>query len=246
MKRTVFGFAFVVGLVASNAAFAEGGRWNIFAEDGSCEISFVDELVDDGILAIDRFGTCGPSIDQITGYALNEEGAVVIFYSTLSGVELVGQVTREQGNEFKGTLRKGGTLRLEHRSGTTAIVDPIKGAALPEPDEVPTEDTSVAEAPSTGPCLAYAGQADTCAVDADLGPTESGEMQLLTRLNLRNIPGTDGSSVIGRIESGTCLQVNLCMEDSIGRLWCGVSSDAGEGFLLKQDDKTVYARNACQ
>lgn len=247
MKRLALCVVGSLGAFAP-AALAQDGRWTLLAEDGTCEISFVNEQVDDGILAVDRFGTCGPSIDQITGYALNEEGAVILFYSTFTGVDLVGTVTRDEGGVYKGTLRKGGALRLEHRSGAKAIADPVTGAALLEPDEDPeaAADAPLAEAVRRGPCLALSGQPDTCAEDEDLGPPEGGEMRVITRLNLRNIPGTEGSSVVGRVESGSCVVVNFCSEDGQGRLWCGVGTDVGEGFVLKQDDKTVYAKNTCR
>lgn len=255
MRAFALGGSMVLGLFAPMMVFAQEGRWSIVAEDGTCEIAFVDELVDDGILAIDRFGSCGPSIDQITGYALNNDGAVILFYSTFTGVDLVGTVNRDESGAFKGTFRRGGALLVEHRSGSSAITDPVQEAALLEPEEgmaASEEETeSLADAPddtpvSRGPCLALSGRPDACADDNDLGPPEGGEMQVVTRLNLRNIPGTDGSTVIGRVEAGSCVAVNICLEDSQGRLWCGISTDAGEGFVLKQDDETVYARNACQ
>jgi len=253
MRVSVRALSCVIAAMVPAPVLAQDARWSLFAEDGSCEISFVEELVDDGIMAIDRFGTCGPSIDQITGYALNNEGALLLFYSTFHGVELVGTVTRDSDSLFKGTLRKGGVLQLEHRSGTMGIPDPLGGSVAGEDsgtvesenDPEAEADAPLVEAPPRGPCLALAGQETACAPDADLGPPEGGEMQMLTRLNLRNIPGTDGSSVIGRVEAGACVTVNLCMEDGQERLWCGVSTDAGEGFVLKQDDKTVYARNSC-
>jgi hypothetical protein len=251
MKPFTIGSSLVFGLFAPLSALAEEGRWTLAAEDGTCEIAFINEQVDDGILAIDRFGTCGASIDQITGYALNNEGAVILFYSTFTGVDLIGQVMQDETGAFKGSFRKGGALLLEHRSGSRAISDPVTGAALLEADEgFSTEaeaeaDAPIAEAVSRGPCLALSGQPDSCADDADLGPPDTGEMLVVTRLNLRNIPGTDGSSVIGRVEAGTCVAVNICLEDTQGRLWCGISTASGEGFVLKQDDKTVYARNTC-
>lgn len=249
MKAYATGVFVVLGLFAPLMAQAQDGRWSIVAEDGTCEIAFVDELVDDGILAIDRFGNCGPSIDQITGYALNNDGAVILFYSTFTGVDLVGQVSRDDSGAFKGAFRKGGALMVEHRSGSRAITDPVKEAALLEPEEG-MNTAAAPEAPAEtaaprGPCIALAGAPETCADEADLGEPETGEMRVLTRLNLRNIPGTEGSTVLGRVEAGACVAVNLCLEDAQGRLWCGVSTDAGEGFVLKQDDKTVYARNSC-
>lgn len=252
MKTLWSGCSLVLGLLFPLSAIAQDGRWTLAAEDGTCEIAFVDEQVDDGILAIDRFGTCGPSIDQITGYSLNNDGASILFYSTFSGVELLGQVQRDDTGAFKGAFRKGGALLLEHRSGSNTIVDPVSEAALLEPEEgvqapdsAPEAEAPAEETAARGPCLALAGNPDACAEDTDLGPPEAGEMLVLTRLNLRNIPGTEGSSVLGRVEAGSCVAVNLCLEDAQGRLWCGISSEAGEGFVLKQDEKTVYARNSC-
>ena len=246
--------AFALLALLPGVAAAETGRWSLIAESGGCEVSFLPEPVDDGIFFVDRGeADCGPDIGRITGYALNEEGAVVAFYSTLSGVELLGQVARADDGVFSGTLRGGKALRLEHRSGPRGITDPGTGLLTGEAP-VTVDDDPEAEAdepiatapPQQGDCLVYAGQDGACVDQADLGPPDGGKLQVLTRMNLRDQGTTQGSSVVGRIEAGACLTAGFCAEDGEGRLWCGVQGAAGQGFILKQDDKTVYARNACR
>lgn len=242
----------LLSLALGGAAHAQDGTWSLIAESGGCDVKFVAEAVDDGIFFVDRGdGKCGEDIDLITGYALNEEGAVVVFYSTLAGVEQVGQVTRQEDGAFSGKARSGSALRLEHKSGSQAIADPVggnraadEGGAMSEPE---ADAESVADAPiaGAGACLVYAG-GTTCADQADIGPPESGALQVLSRMNMRDAGTTDGSTVVGRIEAGSCLQATLCSEDGQGRLWCGVQGDAGQGFILKQDGETVYARNSCK
>jgi len=246
--------AFALIALLPGVAAAATGRWSLIAESGGCEVSFLPEPVDDGIFFVDRGeADCGPDIGRITGYALNEEGAVVVFYSTLSGVELLGQVARADDGVFSGTLRGGAALRLEHRSGPRGITDPGTGLLTGEAP-VTVDDDPEAEAdepiatapPQQGDCLVYAGQDGACVDQADLGPPDGGQLQVLTRMNLRDQGTTQGSSVVGRIEAGACLTAGFCSEDGEGRLWCGVQGAAGQGFILKQDDKTVYARNACR
>lgn len=239
-------------LLAPLAAAAETGRWSLLAESGGCEVAFLPEPVDDGIFFVDRGeADCGPDIGRITGYALNGEGAVVAFYSTLDGVDLVGTVSRKEDGVFTGTLRGGAALRLEHRSGPRGITDPGTGLLTgEEPVAVEDDPEAAADEPlaSTLPedCLTYAGQDGGCVDQADLGPPDGGRLQVLTRMNLRDQGTTQGSTVIGRIAAGTCLEAGFCSEDGEGRLWCGVSGDTGQGFILKQDATTVYARNGCR
>lgn len=240
----------LLAALPATLAQAQTGIWSLIAESGGCEVSLLPEAVDDGIFFVDRGeADCGPDVGKITGYALNEEGAVVVFYSTLDGVDLLGSVTRQQDGIYTGKLRAGGVLRLEHRSGPMGITDPVTGLAAgedggPAPDEEQA-DQPLAEAVPRGDCLAYAGREGSCADQADLGPPEGGRLQVLTRMNLRDQGTTSGSSVIGRAEAGACLPITFCSEDEQGRLWCGVQSDAGPGYLLKQDGKTVYALNSC-
>lgn len=252
----------LAGLVTllGHPALAQDGRWSLIAESGGCEVSFVEEMVDDGIFFVDRHGAdCGPDIGRITGYALNDEGATVVLYSTLAGVEVLGRATLGENGVFAGALRKGGVLRLEHRSGSRVIADPAGEVALEMPADDPAADTEgetgLADGPDTqaepavqptGPCIGYAGQGEACAEAADLGPPESGMLQVLTRMNLRDQGTTQGSSVIGRVEAGTCLTVTFCSEDEQGRLWCGVQGDGLQGYVLKQDAQTVYSRNSCR
>lgn len=239
-------------VLAPLPAAAETGRWSLIAESGGCEVAFLPEVVDDGIFFVDRGGAdCGPDLGRITGYALNEDGAVVVLYSTLDGVDLMGQVARADDGVFTGTLRGGGALRLEHRSGPRGIPDPATGlltgeepVTVNDDPEADADEPLAAAAPAD--CLAYAGQDGGCVDQADLGPPETGQLQVLTRMNLRDQGTTDGSSVVARIEAGTCLTAGFCSEDAEGRLWCGVTGAMGQGFILKQDAKTVFARNACR
>lgn len=252
----------LLAALPATLAQAETGVWSLIAESGGCEVSFLPEAVDDGIFFVDRGeADCGPDVGKITGYAINEEGAVVVLYSTLDGVDLVGNVTREQDGVFTGKLRSGGVLRLEHKSGPMGIADPMTGLITGE-EAAPVEPTdpgepeadgageAEADAPLTampaGDCLAYAGREGSCADQADLGPPEGGQLQTLTRMNLRDQGTTSGSNVIGRAEAGVCLAITFCSEDEQGRLWCGVQSDSGQGYLLKQDGDTVYALNSCR
>ena len=243
----------LLAFLPSALAAAEPGRWSLIAESGGCEVAFLPEAVDDGIFFVDRGeADCGPDIGRITGYALNEDGAVIVFYSTLSGVDLMGQVTRSDDGVFTGTLRGGGALRLEHRSGPRGITDPGTGLLTGEApvaiedDPEAAADEPLAAVPAPGDCLVYAGQEGACVDQADLGPPEGGKLQVLTRMNLRDQGTTQGSQVVGRVEPGTCLDAGFCAEDGEGRLWCGVQGAAGQGYILKQDDKTVFARNSCR
>ena len=246
----------LLAALPATLAQAETGVWSLIAESGGCEVSFLPEAVDDGIFFVDRGeADCGPDVGKITGYAMNEEGAVVVFYSTLDGVDLVGNVSRDRDGVFTGKLRSGAVLRLEHKSGPMGITDPMTGLLTGE-DAAPVDPTAdpdgeaEADAPlaamPAGDCLAYAGRAGTCADQADLGPPDGGQLQLLTRMNLRDQGTTSGSSVIGRAEAGACMAITFCSEDEQGRLWCGVQTDAGQGYLLKQDAETVYALNSCR
>ena len=245
----------LLAALPATLARAETGVWSLIAESGGCEVSFIPEAVDDGIFFVDRGDAdCGPDVGKITGYALNEEGAVVVLYSTLDGVDLVGTVNRQADGVFTGKLRAGGALRLEHKSGPMGITDPMTGLATgeainpTEPDGEPEAeaDEPLSEVVRQGDCLSYAGRAGECVDQADLGPPDGGKLQVLTRMNLRDQGTTSGSRVIGRAEAGACLTITFCSEDESGRLWCGVQTDTGTGYLLKQDDKTVYATNSCR
>lgn len=242
----------LLALLPAQMATAATGVWSLIAESGGCDVSFLPEAVDDGIFFVDRGeAECGPDIGRVTGYALNDEGAVIVLYSTLSGVDLVGNLSRREDGVFAGTLRGGGALRLEHRSGPRGITDPASGlltgeTAVPlEHDDEADADAPLADAGDSGSCLTYSGSGG-CADQADLGPPEAGELQVLTRMNMRDQGSTQGSTVIGRAEAGSCLAVTFCSEDEQGRLWCGVSGAAGQGYILKQDSETVYARNSCR
>lgn len=225
------------------------GKWTLLTESGNCSVRFVDETIDDGIFFVDRGeADCGPDLGRVTGYAITADGQALTFYSTLSGtVETLGEVGRQAEGVFTGKLRDGQALRLEHASGGRGIVptSASMGEAA-EPD--PQEDEANADAGmaiTAQDCLLQAG-GDSCADQDDIGPPEAGRIQTLTRMNLRDQGTTRGSSVIGQIKAGSCLPITFCAEDESGRLWCGVQTpEGGNGYLLKQDDTTVYARNSC-
>lgn len=238
----------LLAALPAGTALAETGRWSLATDSAGCTVSFTSEDVDDGIFFVDRGDAdCGAELNRITGYALNEEGAVIVLFSTLEGVEQIGQLHRQEDGDFSGQLRGGVAVRLSHAGGPRAITDPDAVAATADgaDDDEALADAPLAAAPATGPCLTYAGGTD-CAAPADLGPPDSGEILVLTRLNLRDQGTTQGSTVIGRVEAGACLPVTFCAEDEQGRLWCGVQAPAGPGHVLKQDAETVYARNSCR
>lgn len=252
--RYALSTALILTATAAFPALAQSaGSWSLIAESGGCKVSFLDEAVDDGIFFVDRGDQdCGPDVGRITGYALNEDGATVVFYSTLEGVELIGQVSRSEDGIFTGKLRKGDVLRLEHLSGPRGITDPSTGlrtgedVVINESDPEDEADAPLSESsdPTSG-CLTYAESTD-CVAAEDLGPPDGGQMQVMTRMNMRDQGTTSGSSVIGRVEAGSCVATQLCAEDGSGRLWCSIQSDAGAGFILKQDESTVYAKNSCE
>ena len=225
------------------------GKWTLLAETGSCSVRFIEEAIDEGIFFVDRGeADCGPDLGRVTGYAITADGQAMTFYSTLSGtVETLGEVGLQADGIFTGRLRNGQALRLEHASGGRGIVATSAGMGeVTEPD--PQEDEAGADAGMTTTvqdCLLQAGR-DSCADQDDIGPPEGGRIQTLTRMNLRDQGTTRGSSVIGQVNAGSCLPITFCAEDEGGRLWCGVQTpEGGNGYLLKQDDTTVYARNSC-
>ena len=242
-------------LAAGAAAAQSPGVWSLIAESGGCKVSFLNEAVDDGIFFVDRGDAdCGPDVGRITGYALNDDGATIVFYSTLDAVELVGQASRTEDGIYLGKIRSGQILRLEHLSGPRGITDPATGLRMGEevmiteadPDESaePPPLDQPEEPGTTVGCLFYAGGTN-CAEPEDIGPPAGGQLQTLSRMNMRDQGTTEGSTVVGRIEAGSCLAATLCAEDADGRLWCGVDSDGLQGFVLKQDADTVYAKNSC-
>ena len=240
----------------SGPALAAGGSWDLLAESGGCTVTLVAEMVDDGIFFVDR-GTadCGPDLARVTGYALNDEGNEFVLYSTLEGVDLLGQLTREGEGIYRGKLRNGMAVRMEHSSGPRGISDPRTGLTTGE-DPAPAIDTDEETTPPTAEfsdesapqategCPTYSGSR-TCADPLDQGPPTGGMLQTLTRMNLRNINGTTGSEVVGQAPAGTCFDVSLCDTDAEGRLWCSVSTAELTGWVLKQDADTVYSRNSC-
>jgi hypothetical protein len=245
---------FAISLIPA-PALAAGSIWELLAESGGCTVSLVPEMVDDGIFFVDRGeADCGPDIGRITGYALNDEGGEIVFYSTLEGVDLVGQLAREAEGIYRGSLRNGMAVRMEHKSGPKGIADPRTGLTTGE-DLAPafTESADETTPPSAevpeetappGDCLTYSG-GRSCAEAEDIGAPLGGQLQTLTRMNLRDIGGTSGSRVVGQAEAGTCFDVSLCDGDAEGRLWCSVSTATLSGWVLKQDAGSVYSRNSC-
>ncbi|RRH77903.1 SH3 domain-containing protein [Falsigemmobacter faecalis] len=239
----------------SAPALAAGGTWELLAETGGCTVTLVPEMIDDGIFFVDRGeADCGPDIGRITGYALNDEGGEIVFYSTLEGVDLVGQMAREAEGLYRGTLRNGVALRMEHTSGPKGIADPRTGLTTGEDlapafaesgdETTPPSAEMPEETAPPGNCRTYAG-GRSCAAEEDIDAPPGGQLQTLTRMNLRDIAGTSGSGVVGQAEAGTCFDVSLCDSDAEGRLWCSVSTAALSGWILKQDAGTVYSRNSC-
>lgn len=240
--------------LTSGPALAAGGTWELLAESGGCTVTLVPEMVDDGIFFVDRGeADCGPDIGRITGYALNDEGGEIVFYSTLEGVDLVGQMSREAEGLYRGTLRNGMVVRMEHKSGPKGIADPRTGLTTGEDIAPAFADNGEESAPPSaevpeetappGNCQTYAG-GRSCAETEDLGPPENGQLQTLTRMNLRDSASAGGAK-LGQAEAGTCFTVSLCDSDAEGRLWCSVSTGSLSGWVLKQDAETVYSRNSC-
>lgn len=251
-----------LALLLTTASAASAATWELLSESGSCVISLVPEMIDDGIFFVDRGeADCGPDIARITGYALNNDGQDVAFYSTLEGIDLIGQVRREEEGIYRGSMRNGMALRMEHRSGAKGIADPMTGltnsedvapgfdtdseTTPPAPDNEAQADAPLTRDAGAADCLLYAGT-NGCAEQEDLGPPDGGQLQTLTRMNLRDQGTTAGSQVIAQVDPGTCFQITFCTEDGEGRLWCGVQNDSLTGYLLKQDDKSVYSRNSCR
>ena len=231
-------------ILAALPAKAATGLWAMTADSGSCEVSFVPEQIDDGIFFVDRGeADCGADIGRVTGYSLNEDGAMIVLYSTLDGVELLGTVAKAEAGGFEGSFKSGVKVRLDHVSGPKEIANPIAGSAALESSAVEGEEP--AEEPAAAlDCLKIAGS-ETCAEEADMGAPQGTEIKLFTRMNLRDQGTTSGSSVVGRAEAGQCMSVTFCSDDENGRLWCGVNGGGLSGYVLKQDDKTVYAANSC-
>lgn len=244
---------FALSLI-SGPALAAGGTWELVAESGGCRVTLVPEMVDDGIFFVDRGeADCGPDIGRITGYALNDDGGEIVFYSTLEGVDLVGQMNRDAEGLYRGTLRNGMVVRMEHQSGPKGIADPRTGLTTGEdiaPAFSESEDETTppsAEIPEEtappGNCRTYTG-GRSCVEEEDLDAPALGQLQTLTRMNLRDTPNAAGARV-GQAEAGTCFTVSLCDSDAEGRLWCSVSTETLSGWVLKQDATTVYSRNSC-
>lgn len=222
----------IAGLLclALSAPVAASDLWSVTSPKGSCHISFDQDPVAEGIFAVTQHDSaCPENLKAISGYSMNNGDGTIILYSTASGLEQVARADKEQPGIYVGMTLDGESLQIVHSD-----------VAEPQPELKPEPAAGKAG------CLPYAGGG--CAQPNDIGAPDVAagvtSIHMVTRMNIRAMPGTEGA-VLGRVEAGQCLEIVGCVEQNGTTVWCEVEMKTYRGWVLKQDDRKVYARNAC-
>lgn len=225
-------FPTLAGLLclAMAAPVAASDLWSVTSSKGSCHISFDQDPVAEGIFAVTQHDfACPENLKTISGYSMNNGDGTIIFYSTASGLEQIARADKEEPGVYVGMTLDGETLQVVHSD-----------VAEPQPELKPEP------AAGRAGCLPYAGGG--CAQPNDIGAPDVAagitSIHMVTRMNVRAMPGTEGA-VLGRVEVGQCVDIVGCVEQNGTTVWCEVKMKTYRGWVLKQDDRKVYARNAC-
>lgn len=209
---------------------AASDLWSVTSPKGSCRISFGQDPVAEGIFAVTQHDfACPENLKAISGYSMNNGDGTIMFYSTASGLEQVARADKEQPGIYVGMTLDGETLQVVHSD-----------VAEPQPQLTPEP------AGDRAGCVPYAGGG--CAQPNDIGAPDVAagitSIHMVTRMNVRAMPGMEGA-VLGRVETGQCLDIVGCVEQNGKTVWCEVKMKTYRGWVLKQDVRKVYARNAC-
>jgi len=166
----------------------------------------------------------GDSSDQMIFYADNRE---------------VASVNWRSNSRWEGWITGGDeAVTLTKRSG---LQNNQRAASPPRP----RFGASGAASSEVAPCKQYYGTR-RCAQAQDVGDPTSGALQPVANMNVRFL-GARTSSVVGQLPRGRCVATQRCSSSILsGEIWCQIKlTDIKTGWVLKEDKKSVYAKNGC-
>lgn len=245
MKRIITAIfaTWIAGLVLAPAAMArEWDVWALEAYDDICQISFDgDTQMADGIARLVRHSEeCRGGGNSIDGYSLNNDGNTILVYTVAGGLQVLGRFDREGDGSYVGMMDDGVPARLWFMGRMD-----MQSAAAPRQ---PGKPAAAAKGQQARTCTAYV-DSGRCAETWDLGAPEfvggRSSITTLARMDVRFL-NNPTSRVIDSVEQGQCIDTTACREAPFkGGLWCEVRVGNFSGWVLKQDDQFVYARNGC-
>lgn len=225
--------AVATGLLTLGAAQADP-IWGLEAFGDVCPVTFERQQLPGGGMQRIRHQSrsCRGGLGNIIGWTAEGDGSTYLFYDRAG--QILGRVDAIGGGAYAGVFGDGDTLEMRYIG-----------------DSRPQGHGQVQTAPQGSGageamrCRVYAGTRQ-CAEAYDIGEPDASQLMPVVRLNLR-FSSNLTSQIVGKVDRGACYQVYRCREEPFAdeRMWCEVQLEGQTGWILKQDETSVYARNIC-
>lgn len=225
--------AAITAAVLGSAAAHAAELWGLEAFNDVCPVSFSTQPTAGGLMQIRHHSQgCRGGLDNITDWSEEGDGGTFYFYDRAG--QLMGRVDGMDGGTYSGVFGDGTPLEMRfigHESTSDG------GAQYNAPS-----GSGAGEAQG---CRVYHGTR-RCAEPYDIGAPDGAQIMPLARMNVRFSSGLT-SQVVATVDRGSCLEVSRCRDEPFAdeRFWCEVQLEGRSGWVLKQDEATVYTRNIC-
>ena len=221
MLRWIAGFAAFVSL-SLPAAAQMNSSWQLEAYGLTCDVTLVSQENPGAIGGPIRVGRCAPEMQDLQGWRYGESGDQILLQA---GGQDVAYVNWRSNQYWEGWLLVGGDAPITMRR--------MQGQARA------TTPGAVAQ------CKVYYNTG-TCAQARDVGTITTGAIETLANMNVRFL-SQKNSSRVGMVPAGSCMGVSRCTSSQLsGETWCEVRYDGvRSGWILKEDNATVYGRDGC-
>ncbi|ATN32967.1 hypothetical protein ACO34A_04015 [Rhizobium sp. ACO-34A] len=91
---------------------AAGEIWTMTTPEGTCQISFLQEPVADGVRALlQHDDTCPEALKAVSGYSMSNGDNTIMLYSIQSDLDMIGRADKEEQGLYIGMVGESG-LRI--------------------------------------------------------------------------------------------------------------------------------------
>ncbi len=106
MTAKTFLASVVVGVIALSAmSTAAGEIWAMTTPEGTCQISFLQEPVADGVRALlQHAGTCPEALNAVSGYSMSNGDNTIMLYSTQPNLDMIGRADKDEQGLYIGMV----------------------------------------------------------------------------------------------------------------------------------------------
>ena len=218
------------------------GLWLLEAAGLRCEIALTEQSAGYERWNMRTGKNCDPEMKGLNTWRFGNSGDQIVFQADGDDVAYANWRSNDfwEGGvideNFRLTMRKLNRRRLNPVGGS--------GGGYREPTARQTNRQARRNAQVAG-CKAYYGT-NRCAQAEDLGEPTTGSVEAVVNMNVRFL-NSPTSSVVGQLPRNRCVPVKRCWESLLDKqIWCDVDLGRGKsGWVLKEDEKSVYLRDGC-